>query len=341
MLLAVKQRLHAAVLKAWFTDKGWTRLLIPLTLIFKLLAQYRKVRLLAKNRWEPPVPILVVGNITVGGTGKTPVVASLVKGLQARGYSPGIISRGFGSSAHGYPRLVTPLSTPEEVGDEPLMLAKQLRVPVMVDSNRVQAAQALCNQHRCDLIIADDGLQHYNLKRHVELLVIDGKRMLGNNLCLPAGPLREPPERLHTVDVVLINGTPAKAPDFNFTEFTLIPESLKPVATNLSETIMPPEINTTVHAIAGIGHPDRFFNTLFSLGFKVIAHAFPDHYPFRAKDIYFDDDLPVIMTAKDAMKCVNFASQKHWYLPVIADISPTLIDAVVRLTEHSYRVKNG
>lgn len=335
MLCTVKQRLYGAVLNAWFGRGRWTRLLLPLTFIFNGLVRSRKDRLLAKDRWEPPVPIIIVGNITVGGTGKTPVVASFVKGLQDRGYHPGIISRGFGGSEGKGSQQVTAQSIPEDVGDEPLMLFRQLDVPVVVNPDRVSAARMLYEQFACDLIIADDGLQHYNLKRHVEVLVIDGKRMFGNGLCLPAGPLREPIERLQTVDFVLTNGEPLKPLTVSYTTFTLLPEDVMPLSTLFQEQGDPPREGSTVHGVAGIGDPDRFFNTLSSLGFNVIAHHFPDHYPFKAEDICFNDEHPVIMTAKDAVKCVGFATKKHWYLPVKTNIPATVFDEITSLVTHT------
>ncbi|MGB0360181.1 MAG: tetraacyldisaccharide 4'-kinase, partial [Endozoicomonas sp.] len=201
----LRQRFYQSVINSWYNPSGgWTHCLKPLSYLFSFLAERRQQHYLNGLRWAPPVPVIVVGNITVGGTGKTPVVAALVKLLKHQGYKPGIISRGYGkSNLHGSV-AVTMDSDPAEVGDEPAMLAK-LKVPLVVDIDRVRAAKYLCDHFDCDVLVADDGLQHYNLHRHVELVVLDGQRLLGNGLCLPAGPLREPESRLDSVDLILVN----------------------------------------------------------------------------------------------------------------------------------------
>lgn len=323
--------LSRSVTNSWYQKGvGWTRMLWPLSALFRRLAQRRKARYLRKERWQSPVPVIVVGNISVGGTGKTPVVGALVKAFQQRGYRPGIVSRGFGADNQGDPVAVTADSSPALVGDEPVMLVRQLRVPLVVNRDRVRAAQYLLERFDCDLIIADDGLQHYNLERDVEVLVVDGERMLGNGLCLPAGPLREPPERVKSVDVVLVNGEPQKtwsasAGSPEPFSFFLQPDQLLPVNPQLAG--LAPE-GTEVHAVAGIGHPERFFNTLSGLGYQVLPHAYPDHHAFTPADIQFDDSLPVLMTAKDAVKCQPFADQRHWYLPVTTHLPEGIIDRI-------------
>lgn len=340
MFSSIKKQLHQSVTRAWFEESGWLRPLIPLSLIFSRLACQRKARYLKKNRWNPPVPVLVVGNITVGGTGKTPLVASLVQGLKARGYRPGVVSRGFGGQARNYPIAVTATASPRQVGDEPVMLARQLGVPVVVDPDRVSAARFLCAHHDCNLVIADDGLQHYNLKRHVELLVLDGQRLLGNGYCLPAGPLREGAQRLHTVDRVFSNGPPRQDPGVPCICFQLLPQPLEPVNPDAAPSL-PSPAGCRVHGVAGIGNPGRFFNTLAAQGFEVIPHSFPDHHPFTAADIHFDDNLPVIMTAKDAVKCRALAGAAHWYLPVLADLSAATLDDIANLIKASVRTEHG
>ncbi|WP_257283915.1 tetraacyldisaccharide 4'-kinase [Endozoicomonas sp. SESOKO1] len=338
------QRFSQSVTDSWYSPSGgWTRCLKPLSLLFSFLARKRKQRLLQASRWSPPVPVIVVGNISVGGTGKTPLVAALVREFQQRGYRPGIISRGFGAKTGGIPISVRPDSDPSNVGDEPVMLARQLNVPLIVDVDRVKAARYLCDQTDCNLIIADDGLQHYNLQRHIEVLVLDGDRLLGNKLCLPAGPLREPPERMNQVDMILVNTNntfPSKKTEEVESALGLKPLeelycfSLEPSApvsvAGISKKI--PDI-TRVHGVAGIGHPERFFNTLRSLGYDVIGHPFPDHHSFVPEDICFNDDLPVIMTAKDAVKCVDFADDRHWYLPVTTRVPDSCIEQLVAMIE--------
>lgn len=325
-----QDRFSDSVLNSWYGKGCWTRLLLPLSWLFSWAANRRRDKYLKSNRWEPPVPVVIVGNISVGGTGKTPVVSSLVKALQSRGYKPGIASRGFGAKGLDYPLTVSRDSDPSLAGDEPVMLAQQLDVPVMVDPNRVSAAQALIEQKGCNLIITDDGLQHYKLKRHVELLVVDGQRMLGNGYCLPAGPLREPPSRMNTVDQVLVNGQPATDLPTDFDCFYLQTDQLLPLLNDQGSDA--PEA-CRVHAVAGIGNPERFFLTLESLGYDVIPHGFPDHHAFQPEDIEFGDGLPVIMTAKDAVKCSQFARQNHWYLPVRASIPEPVLERILSLIE--------
>ncbi|WP_422459886.1 tetraacyldisaccharide 4'-kinase [Endozoicomonas sp. ALB115] len=339
-------RFSQSVTDSWYAPAGgWTRCLKPLSWLFSFLAARRKQRLLQAARWSSPVPVIVVGNISVGGTGKTPLVAALVREFQRRGYRPGIISRGFGAKTGGMPLSVRPDSDPAKAGDEPVMLARQLHVPLIVDVDRVKAARYLCDQTYCNLIIADDGLQHYNLQRHIEVLVLDGDRLLGNQLCLPAGPLREPPERMSQVDMILVNtnhaSLSAKAEEVESSLglttlereklycFSLEPSALVSM-TGISQPI--PD-KTRVHGVAGIGNPERFFNTLRALGYDVIGHPYPDHHVFAPEDICFNDDLPVIMTAKDAVKCSGFADHRHWYLPVTTRVSDSCIEQLVAMIE--------
>ncbi|MGI9281527.1 MAG: tetraacyldisaccharide 4'-kinase [Endozoicomonas sp.] len=323
--------LSDSVLNSWYGSGFWTRMLLPLSFLYARIARNRRVKLECSERWQSPVPIIIVGNITVGGTGKTPFVASLVARLQQQGFKPGIASRGFGAGKDIHlPAQVLPESDPALVGDEPVMLAQQLNIPIMVDPDRVSAAKALIEQKGCDLVIADDGLQHYNLDRHIELVVIDGQRMLGNELSLPAGPLREPPQRLREVDQVLINGEPSRRLDCDFDSFSLKPDVLKPVS---GQNIGQPPASGKVHAVAGIGNPGRFFRTLEGLGYEVIPHPFPDHYAFGEEDFQFRDDLPIIMTAKDAVKCSSFAESRFWFLPVQARVPEAVFERILKLIE--------
>ncbi|WP_257291574.1 tetraacyldisaccharide 4'-kinase [Endozoicomonas sp. ONNA1] len=320
-----------SVLNSWYGRGFWTRLLLPLSFLYARIARNRRMKLEHSERWRSPVPVIIVGNITVGGTGKTPFVASLVARLIRQGFKPGVASRGFGADKSiQLPAEVLPESDPALVGDEPVMLAQQLNVPIMVDPDRVSAAKALIEQKNCNLVIADDGLQHYNLDRHVELVVLDGQRMLGNGLNLPAGPLREPPGRLREVDQVVINGKPSGVVDCHFDCFFLEPDALRPV--NGKNTDQPP-VSGKVHAVAGIGNPERFFRTLEKLGYEVIPHPFPDHYGFRKEDFQFRDNLPVIMTAKDAVKCSAFAESRFWFLPVRARVPETVFERILTLIE--------
>lgn len=262
-----------------------------------------------------PVPVIVVGNISVGGTGKTPLVITLVEQLRARGWKPGIVTRGYGGHSAIWPRAVHADSDPAEVGDEPVLLAQSLKCPIVAAPDRVAAARQLLAGRNVDIIVADDGLQHYRLQRDIEIVVIDGQRGLGNGLLLPAGPLREPPARLRSVDLVLSNG------GSDVLNMELAPQP----AIRLDGAVSRPLTEfagRTVHAVAGIGHPARFFELLRNAGLRIEAHPFPDHHAYRLEDLRFPDNNEVIMTAKDAVKCRHFAARNHWYLPVVARLSP-------------------
>lgn len=281
------------------------------------VSKYHKVcNLFKKNRFN--VPVIVVGNLTVGGTGKTPLVIAIAKYLQSKGYEPGIVSRGYGGSAR-YPCEVTEHSSSVEVGDEPLLIYRATGCPMIVDPNRSRAVETLLNFYSCDIVISDDGLQHHALNRDIEIVVIDGERRFGNGYCLPAGPLRESVRRLKTVDLVVTNGS-AKEGEH---AMNLVFQEIRPVlALNKEIKTLQNLKGQTVHAIAGIGNPNRFFQQLSQFGMTVIPHAFSDHYYFTEEDISFDDDLPIIMTEKDAVKCEKIASKRHWYLPVEAQCPP-------------------
>lgn len=258
------------------------------------------------------VPIIIVGNIVAGGTGKTPLVIWLAKYLKDKGYQPGIVSRGYKSKVKQWPQQVRKDSSPDLVGDEPVLLARHSDCPVSIAPNRYAAAYALIEYKQVNIIICDDGLQHHALGRDIEIAVIDGERRHGNGRCLPAGPLRESVSRLKSVDMIVCNG------DANRGEFTMkyVPQPLCAVGDNDKTCIIEQFRDQTVHAVAGIGNPGRFFSYLRSAGLNVIRHEFPDHYNFRRKDIFFDDGLAVIMTEKDAVKCERFATDQCWFLPV-------------------------
>jgi tetraacyldisaccharide 4'-kinase len=273
------------------------------------------------------VPVIVVGNITVGGTGKTPLVIYLAQLLKDNGYQPGIVSRGYGGNAQNWPRPVTALSDPREVGDEPVLLAHRCACPVMVGPDRVAAARELLITHKaaCNVILADDGLQHYPLGRDIEIAVVDYNRGFANGACLPAGPLREPRGRLKQVSFVVEHGT-------NRSEhaMTLVGER----AVNLMDSSVTCSLTgfrtTAVHAVAGIGDPSRFFNFLRSRGIRTIDHPFPDHHRFTATDLAFGDDLTVLMTEKDAVKCKHLARDSVWYIPVQARLDPLLEEQILK-----------
>ena len=342
----IRQYVYDSVIESWYRRSGgWTRCLKPLSLLFSFFAERRKQHFLKTARWTPPVPVVVVGNISVGGTGKTPLVVAMVRELRNRGYQPGVISRGFGVESSGCSISVTSDSDPAKVGDEPVMIAQKLNVPLVVDVDRVRAAQYLCDHFDINVIITDDGLQHYNLRRHLEIVVLDGDRLLGNGLCFPAGPLREPPERINDVDMVLINSSDRSKPATtdvlsskykvflqhqNLHCFFLEPSI--PVSMVAPSAVVPETIRT-VHGVAGIGNPERFFHSLELQGYHVVKHSFPDHHAFTSKDICFNDDLPVIMTEKDAVKCYHFADERHFFLPVFANLPGEFVKRLVAEVE--------
>ncbi|MGH8190671.1 MAG: tetraacyldisaccharide 4'-kinase [Rhodanobacteraceae bacterium] len=270
-----------------------------------------------------PVPVVVVGNLTAGGAGKTPLVIALVEALRARGLTPGVVSRGYGGSARE-PCLLGTTPNPDEVGDEPALIRLRTGVPVAVGADRPAAARLLLDQH-VDLIIADDGLQHYALARDLEVCVVDGVRRFGNGRLLPAGPLREPASRLQGVDFVVCNGGEPQAGEILMRLGVRDAVSLaEPTRTSPLREFS----GTRVHAVAGIGHPQRFFDALRGRGIDATEHAFPDHHRYTLGELAFGDGLPVLMTEKDAIKCRGFAHANWWAVPAIAELPAAFFDAV-------------
>lgn len=326
------------------SDRFWYRLrpahlvLVPLSLVFAFIVAIRRGLfrrgLLAARRLRAPV--VVVGNISVGGTGKTPLVVWLAHALRARGYSPGIVTRGYGGNEEI--AAVRADSDPRRCGDEALLLARRSGCPVWTGRDRAAAGARLLDEHRqCDLVISDDGLQHYRLARDVEIAVVDGERQFGNGLLLPAGPLREPLRRLREVDAVVVNGagTVDVVADTCF-RMQLHGDVLANVRDPRRRS-KPADFSGSVHAIAGIGNPQRFFAHLRALGMDVRPNAFPDHHAFQASDLAFAGADPVVMTEKDAVKCEGFAGENLWFLPVEARIEERLADHVDALL----RKRNG
>ena len=301
----------------------------PLRLLsrpFGLIVRLRRAAYVRGARYSRrlPRPVIVVGNLSVGGSGKTPLVIWLAQQLAERGLHPGVVLRGYGgSAARGRaPQLVQPGSEVALVGDEALLLRERTGVPVAVGRDRAAAAQLLLAAG-ADVIIADDGLQHLRLARDFEIAVLDGARSLGNGYLLPAGPLREPALRLASVDAVVINGEAAhcaalvqRAGVARVFVMRLAGELLRTLGGSGEPVALSSLAGRRVHAIAGIGHPQRFFAQLAAAGLQVIAHAFPDHHRYRAAELEFGDQLPLLMTEKDAVKCRAFAAANRWYLPV-------------------------
>jgi tetraacyldisaccharide 4'-kinase len=317
---------------SWYSPRpdALALLLSPLSLLFRGVvalrrASYRAGVLRAERL---PVPVVVVGNITAGGSGKTPLTIGLAVELAARGWRPGIVSRGFGGNADS-PRAARPDSSPNDVGDEPLLLARA-GFPVWVGKNRCAAARGLLAAHPdCKVIIADDGLQHYALARDVEIAVVDAARGIGNGLLLPAGPLREAPSRLEEVDAVVQLIEPGRPPEAG-RAYAMRLAGERFVRVNAPAVTAAADYfrGGAIHAVAGIGHPARFFASLRALGLDPACHAFSDHYRFTAADLDWPGATAILMTEKDAVKCASFADDRYWALPVRAAVAPALVALV-------------
>ncbi len=307
--------------RLWYQSSKVAPLLLPFAWLYQGVVKLHRnlYRWKLKKTTHFKVPVIVVGNLTVGGTGKTPFVAWLVQWLQARGYQPGIVSRGYGGRAKQWPQVVNANSDPQLVGDEPVMLAQQVRCPIVVAPDRVAAVKQLLTDYQCDIVVSDDGLQHHALGRQIEIVVIDGERRFGNGYCLPAGPLREPKQRLQQVDFIISNGA-ALAGEY---AMQLVAGDFYQLTNPANKMTAKQLQGQTIHAVAAIGHPARFFKQLTKLGLNIKAHPFPDHYFFKATDLDFADNGLVVMTAKDAIKCQNIAQAQHWCLPVYAEVDPT------------------
>lgn len=325
-------KLREKILALWYQKPGIiTYLLLPLTVLFMFIIWLRRLAYQCglKKSVKFPVPVIVVGNITVGGTGKTPLVIYLATLLQQHGYKPGIISRGYGGD-NATVRTVTALSSAKFVGDEPLLIHKRTGCPVVVSRDRALAAKTLLAENDCDIILSDDGLQHYALQRDIEIVVVDGIRRFGNRFCLPSGPLRESVASLQGVDFIVCNGHGAPG------EFSmqLQAECLQNIEDKNCKKPLAEFIGKTVHAVAAIGNPERFFNSLVSQGIEIHKCAFPDHYMFRYSDLSFADALPVVMTEKDAVKCLSFGNERLWYVPVSATIAQNFARQVLEKLSH-------
>ncbi|MDD5580120.1 MAG: tetraacyldisaccharide 4'-kinase [Methylobacter sp.] len=330
----MKKKLAQWLANSWYKDSFTGMLLMPLGLIFSVAVRLRKFlyRLDVLKKHTVTVPVVVIGNITVGGTGKTPLIIWLARFLKESGYQPGIISRGYGGQSKVWPQWVTAKSDVKQVGDEALLIARQTGCPMVISPMRVEAARLMQQHTDCNVILSDDGLQHYALNRDIEIAVIDGERRFGNRLCLPAGPLREPINRLQSVDFIVVNGDKLENNEFSM-------NITGDIAINLAtgeQKSWQQFADMECHALAGIGNPDRFFKLLEIAGLICKTHSFPDHHEFQSHDIEFNDDKPVLMTEKDAVKCAAFAGNQHWYIPVEAVPEPGFSEQFLALLREKY-----
>lgn len=319
--------------KQWFCKSVWHLLLLPLAAVYLGLIHLRKLlyKLDVFKSYVLPVPVIVVGNISVGGTGKTPAVIYLAQQLKLAGYRPGIVSRGYGRS-NSLVQAVSCGSTPDQVGDEPLLIAMRTACPIFVGNDRVAAGMALLKQYpEVNVIISDDGLQHYRLKRSLELAVVDGDRRFGNGFLIPAGPLRETVARLSLVDAIIVNGNAAAlkhVPNKNFFSMRLVGETFFSLDGKQKKSAAHFK-HKKLAAVAGIGNPDRFFGHLRMMSLDFQSQAFPDHHLFCLEDFAPFKGKTILMTEKDAVKCQSFAAADIWMLPVDAMIEPGLMKIIL------------
>ena len=340
---------HRVMHRVWYDARHPLRYpLLPLSAATASVAAARRAWYARVKPAPLPLPVIVVGNLTVGGAGKTPLSIEIARYLGAAGYKPGVASRGYGGRCKTYPRCVSDEDDPGVVGDEPLLIKRKSACPVVVDPDRRRAVACLAEQGGVDVAVCDDGLQHYRLHRDIEIAVIDGRTLFGNGLLLPAGPLREPRARLASTDFIVVNGTAPIAGAAAERQFSM---RLQPVAfENLAtgERRAPGDFaGRKVHACAGIAHPRRFFDTLRGLGMNPRTHVYPDHHRYRRRDLDFGSSQPVILTEKDAVKCRRFVGDEArggawsntWALQTEAVLEDGFWDALLaRLKSHGTRL---
>ena len=322
-------KLQQCLERVWYDDKGnsiGSFLLLPLSALYCAANAYQRKSQLKVLKQNPPdinVPIIVVGNITVGGTGKTPVTVYVANLLKKSGYKPAIITRGYGGKDQSWPQKVTATSDAEKVGDEAVLIATRTSMPVYAGANRLDSIRQLLADTDCNVIVSDDGMQHYKMPRDIQIAVIDGERGFGNGHCIPAGPLREKLDRLDNCDLMVVNGIPVT--DTERLEQVHLMSLSGDNIINLKtaeERRLEDYSGKTVQAITGIGNPNRFYTTLESKGLLVNKNSFPDHYAFTRDDLLFENQSTVIMTEKDAVKCKHLIgdASNYWYLPITAEL---------------------
>ncbi len=320
---------------SFWLQAQWKKRGIYALLMFPLSILYCVVMSLRREAYESglikthqiKLPVIVVGNLSVGGTGKTPLVIWIASKLAERGLRPAVISRGYGGRAKEFPFVVYPHTPAALAGDEPVMIARTLGCPVVIDPDRVAAANWLVDNNLCDVIISDDGLQHLALGRDLEIAVITSEQIAGNGFCLPAGPLREGSGRLKSIDVVISRQQGSElTPHF----MNLHPGECARLDNPAMRLPLSAFWKTPVHAIAGIGNPEGFFESLRTAGLEIIPHAFPDHYDYTPVDISFSDGLPVLMTEKDAVKCTEFANRNCWAVTVSVEVDEGILGIIIK-----------
>jgi tetraacyldisaccharide 4'-kinase len=350
-------------MRAWF-ESEWQRrgggalIFLPFAMIFSVVVALRRRLYISRllPSWRAPVPVIVVGNITVGGTGKTPLVLEILEVLQKRGWTPGVVARGYGRVPRGehdplgVVRVFPDVATPEHFGDEPVLIARRSRVPVYISPDRPAAARALLAAHpEVNVLVSDDGLQHYALARDVELAVVDGERLFGNGLPLPSGPMREPRTRLQSVDAVVLNGATSAGDDEKIPGPRKFPMHLGRetfVSLANGEERSPGELalalrGHSVAAVAGIGHPERFFEHLARLGIRAKRHAFADHHAFQPSELKLPGAQIILMTEKDAVKCRAFADARMWFMRVEAILPSDFDDFLLTRLATARRSADG
>ncbi len=323
---------------SWYGKLQWTWFFWPIMKLFQYVVAKKRRQFLDAEPLPSKLPVIVIGNITVGGTGKTPVVMALVSYLQSKGYRPGIISRGYGGALTEYPHLIQNTDDCSMVGDEPYMLSRALQVPVVVDPKR-RCALDYISTLEVDIVLSDDGLQHYDLPRDMELCVLDGLRGLGNAQLIPVGPLREPVARLNSVDMTLYSGLKSTSND-NDECFEFVPVAWVNVKSNEVKSLQEFEIAKNVSAIAGIGNPQKFIKTLKSLQIECPFTVFSDHYSYTEQDVALMTSQ-TLMTEKDAVKVQPFAHDDMWYLRIEAGLSSAFFQRFDEKLQVIMERKNG
>jgi tetraacyldisaccharide 4'-kinase len=314
---------------AWYKEMYFSNIFVPFSMIFD---DFRRIKLFlykigVYKKSKLSVPVINVGSITVGGTGKTHLVLWLARFLREQGYKPGIVSSGYGGNSEIWPQWVDDQSMAEQVGDEAVLMARRVDCPIVVGSKVIKACQMLLDKSNSNVILVNDGLQQYSLINDIEIAVIDGERRFGNGYMLPCGPLREPVERLQKVDLVIVNGIETEENEFSM---TIKGDSVINCVTN-EEKLLNDFSKQPIHAIASIGNPKHFFDLLERKSISLDSHAFSDHHNFTGNNISFKDDKPVLMTEKDAVKCLDFCSEKCWFVPITVKPQQVFVDKLITL----------